>query len=71
MAANVRDRPASIIIPCSNRLESTRFGLPALVRHARRSWELIVIENGSTDGTRHDLIVATKRGRIYTWRGHE
>ena len=42
---------ASIIIPCWNQLECTRFCLSALVRHTRPPWELIVIDNGSTDGT--------------------
>jgi len=51
MAVNARDRLASIIIPCWNQLEYTRFCLPALVRHTRPPWELIVIDNGSTDGT--------------------
>src|SRR5208337_2476024 len=51
MAVNARDRLASIIIPCWNQLEFTRFCLPALVRHTRRPWELILIDNGSTDGT--------------------
>jgi len=45
------DGLASIIIPCWNQLEYTRFCLPALVRHTRPPWELIVIDNGSTDGT--------------------
>ncbi len=45
------DALASIIIPCWNQLEYTRFCLPALVRHTRPPWELIVIDNGSTDGT--------------------
>jgi glycosyltransferase involved in cell wall biosynthesis len=51
MAVNARDRLASIIIPCWNQLEFTRLCLPALVRHTRPPWELIVIDNGSTDGT--------------------
>jgi len=42
---------ASIIIPCWNQLEFTRFCLAALVRHTRPPWELIVIDSGSTDGT--------------------
>ena len=42
---------ASIIIPCWDQLEFTRFCLAALVRHTRPPWELIVIDNGSTDGT--------------------
>jgi len=46
-----RDALASIIIPCWNQLEFTRFCLPALVRHTRLPWELIVVDNGSTDGT--------------------
>jgi len=51
MAVNVRDRLASIIIPCWNQLEYTRSCLPALVRNTRRPWELIFIDNGSTAGT--------------------
>ena len=42
---------ASIIIPCWNQLEFTRLCLAALVRQTRRPWELIVVDNGSTDGT--------------------
>ncbi len=51
MNENLRDRLASIILPCWNQLEFTRLCLPALVRHTRAPWELIVIDNGSTDGT--------------------
>ncbi len=51
MAAPHNDRLASIIIPCWNQLDFTRLCLTALVRHTRPPWELIVIDNGSTDGT--------------------
>jgi glycosyltransferase involved in cell wall biosynthesis len=42
---------ASIIIACWNELEFTRQCIPTLRRHTRGPWELIVIDNGSTDGT--------------------
>jgi GT2 family glycosyltransferase len=42
---------ASIIIPCVNQLEFTRHSLRALFRHTRPPWELIVVDNGSGDGT--------------------
>ena len=42
---------ASVIIPCFNQLEFTRLCLPALFRYTRKPWELIVVDNGSTDGT--------------------
>ena len=45
------DALTSITIPCLNQLEFTRVCLSALVRHTRARWELIVIDNGSTDGT--------------------
>ena len=51
MAAPHNDRLASIIIPCWNQLDFTRLCLTALARHTRPPWELIVIDNGSTDGT--------------------
>jgi O-antigen biosynthesis protein len=42
---------ASIIIPCWNQLEFTRKCIAALTRRTRPPWELIVVNNGSTDGT--------------------
>ena len=42
---------ASIIIPCWNQLEFTRQCIRALKSHTRPPWELIVIDNGSTDHT--------------------
>lgn len=42
---------ASVIIPCVNRLEVTRQCVTSLARHTRPPWELIVIDDGSTDGT--------------------
>jgi glycosyltransferase involved in cell wall biosynthesis len=42
---------ASVIIPCWNQLEFTRKCLHALFRQTAPSWELIVIDNGSTEGT--------------------
>ncbi len=45
----------SIIVPCWNQLEFTRQCMAALKRHTRPPWELIVIDNGSTDGTAHYL----------------
>ncbi len=51
MERSANDIVASIIIPCWNQLEFTRLCLAALVRHTRPPWELIVVDNGSTDGT--------------------
>ena len=45
----------SIIVPCWNQLEFTRQCFAALKSHTRPPWELIVIDNGSTDGTAHYL----------------
>lgn len=42
---------ASIIVPCWNQLEFTKLCVRSLVRHTRRPWELVVVDNGSTDGT--------------------
>ena len=41
----------SIIIPCWGQLAFTRQCLAALKSHTRRPWELIVVDNGSTDRT--------------------
>ena len=42
---------ASIIIPGCNPLESTRQCIAALMRYTRRPWELIVVNDGSSDET--------------------
>jgi len=42
---------ASIVIPCWNQVEFTRRGIAALMRCTRAPWELIVVNNGSTDET--------------------
>ena len=42
---------SSIIIPCWNQLEFTQQCVAALKDHTRPPWELIVIDNGSTDHT--------------------
>lgn len=41
----------SIIIPCWNEIAFTQQCIAALKRHTRPRWELIVVDNGSTDGT--------------------
>jgi glycosyltransferase involved in cell wall biosynthesis len=41
----------SITIPCWNQLEFTRQCVAALKRHTREPWEMIVVNNGSTDQT--------------------
>ena len=46
---------ASVIVPCWNQLEFTRQCVAALRHHTREPWELIAIDNGSTDGTGHYL----------------
>jgi glycosyltransferase involved in cell wall biosynthesis len=51
MSPGVHPGLTSIIVPCWNQREFTRLCLPALFRHTRPAWELIVIDNGSTDGT--------------------
>jgi GT2 family glycosyltransferase/tetratricopeptide (TPR) repeat protein len=54
--ASAAERPppsvlASVIVPCCNQLEFTRQCFRALKQHTREPWELIVIDNGSADGT--------------------
>ncbi len=51
MASHAGNLLTLIIIPCFNQLEFTRHCLRALFRNTRPPWELIVIDNGSTDGT--------------------
>jgi glycosyltransferase involved in cell wall biosynthesis len=41
----------SIIIPCWDQIQFTQQCFAALKEHTRPAWELIVIDNGSSDGT--------------------
>ena len=51
MDISARAGLASVIIPCWNQLSFTELCIASLLRHTRTPWELIVIDNGSTDGT--------------------
>jgi GT2 family glycosyltransferase/glycosyltransferase involved in cell wall biosynthesis/ankyrin repeat protein/predicted Zn-dependent protease len=42
---------ASILIPCCNQVEFTRLCLESVLRHTRAPYELVLVDNGSTDGT--------------------
>jgi GT2 family glycosyltransferase len=42
---------ASIIVPCCGQRAFTQLCIQALFRYTRTPWELIVVDNGSTDGT--------------------
>ena len=55
----------SIIIPVFDRLELTRACIDALARHTSpRSCEIIVVDNGSTDGTAEFLREQSAAGRL-------
>ncbi len=54
----------SIIVPCWNQLEFTRHCLRALFQHTTPAWELIVVDNGSTDGTGDFLAGVQVGGRV-------
>jgi glycosyltransferase involved in cell wall biosynthesis/predicted Zn-dependent protease len=41
----------SLIVVCCNQLEFTRRGLESILAHTRAPYELIVVDNGSTDDT--------------------
>lgn len=45
------DELASIIVLCCNELDFTRQCLESVLRHTRRPYELVLVDNGSTDGT--------------------
>ena len=51
MKTNAIRGMTSIVVPCWNQLAFTKQCLAALKIHTRPTWELIVIDNGSTDGT--------------------
>lgn len=56
----------SIVIPVFNRLDLTRQCLTALRAHTPASeYELIVVDNGSTDGTREWLEGEARAGALY------
>src|SRR5262245_27585318 len=42
---------ASVIVLCCNELAFTRLCLENVLRHSRPPYELVLLDNGSTDGT--------------------
>jgi GT2 family glycosyltransferase/tetratricopeptide (TPR) repeat protein len=50
-AAPVGDELASVLVLCCNELETTRLCLESVLRHTRPPYELVLVDNGSTDGT--------------------
>jgi glycosyltransferase involved in cell wall biosynthesis len=51
MSNNIARELTSIIIPCCGQLAFTQQCLASLKEHTQPAWELIVIDNGSNDGT--------------------
>lgn len=52
----------SVIIPTHNRLEFLKAALESVWQQTQQPWEVIVVDDGSTDGT-HEWL-ASQRGRI-------
>src|SRR5262249_3320118 len=50
-APPVGDEAASIVIPCHNQAGYTRGCLESVLAHTRPPYELVLIDNGSADGT--------------------
>jgi GT2 family glycosyltransferase len=51
MSRNLQTGLTSIIVPCFNQRAFTQVCFQELDRHTRPDWELIVVDNGSTDDT--------------------
>lgn len=47
----VGDELVSIIILCCNELEYTRLCIESVLKHSRNPYELVIVDNGSSDGT--------------------
>ncbi len=60
------DRPAAtelalLVILCCDQLECTRLCLESVLRHTRQPFELVLVDNGSTDGTPAHLSEIARR----------
>ncbi len=62
--APVGDELASIIILCCNELKYTKLCIDSLVAHTRAPYEIILVDNGSTDGTGAYFDVLTANGTV-------
>jgi GT2 family glycosyltransferase/predicted Zn-dependent protease len=52
---------ASVVVLCCNELEATRACLESVLRHTRAPYELVLVDNGSTDGTPDFLAEVQRR----------
>jgi GT2 family glycosyltransferase/Tfp pilus assembly protein PilF len=57
------DELASLIVLCCNQLEYTQQCLESVLRHTRSPYELMLVDNGSTDGTLSYLEEIRRRHR--------
>lgn len=57
------DELASLIILCCNQLEYTRQCLESVLKHTREPYELVLVDNGSSDGTLDYLEEIRRRRR--------
>jgi GT2 family glycosyltransferase/predicted Zn-dependent protease len=52
---------ASVVVLCCNELDATRACLESVLRHTRAPYELVPVDNGSTDGTPEYLAEVQRR----------
>lgn len=60
-------RLTSIIIPCFNEIVYTRQCIESVIQHTSEQYELILIDNGSTDGTKeyfHEVTLRLPKVRV-------
>src|SRR5207249_8450710 len=55
------DELASLIILCCNELDYTRQCLESVLQHTRPPYELVLVDNGSTDGTAEYLAEVSRQ----------
>ena len=61
----------SVIIPTYNSIEWIKESIDSVLNQTYKNYELIIIDDGSNDGTK-DLIESTYKGELkYYWKANE